>query len=124
LFKNLLSNGHTPLLYTSIVLGATIGLFVAFFINIFTKVSAHATGVGGLVGALLATALSWPQNTLGIPMFGGTLELSLNLVLVLGIVFAGLVGVSRLALGAHTSSELYLGYASGFLSMMLAWGIL
>jgi hypothetical protein len=124
LFKNLLSNGHTPPLYTGIVLGATIGLFVAFFINIFTKVSAHASGVGGLVGALVATAFSWPQSTLGIPMFGGTLEMSLNIVLVLGMIFAGLVGVSRLALGAHTSNELYIGYATGFFSMMLAWAII
>jgi len=124
LFKNLLSNGHTPVLYTSIVLGATIGLFVAFFINIFTKVSAHATGVGGLVGALLATAMSWPNNTLGIHLFGGTLEMSLNILLVLGMIFAGLVGVSRLALGAHTPNELYIGYATGFFSAMLGWAIL
>jgi len=124
LFKNLLSNGHTPSLYTSIVLGATIGLFLAFFINIFTKVSAHASGVGGLVGALLITAMTWPQSTLGMPIFGGTLELSMNLVLVLGMIFAGLVGVSRLALGAHTPIELYIGYATGFFSMMLAWAII
>jgi len=124
LFKNLLSNGHTPPLYTSIVLGATIGLFLAFFINIFTKVSAHASGVGGLVGALLITAMTWPQSTLGMPIFGGTLELSMNLVLVLGMIFAGLVGVSRLALGAHTPIELYIGYATGFFSMMLAWAII
>lgn len=124
LFKNLLSNGHTPPLYTSIVLGATIGLFAAFFINIFTKVSAHASGVGGLLGAMLATAFSWPQSTLGIPIFGGTLEMSMNIVLVLGMIFAGLVGVSRLALGAHSPNELYIGYATGFFSMMLAWAII
>jgi hypothetical protein len=124
LFKNLLSNGHTPILYTSIVLGAGIGLFAAFFINIFTKVSAHATGAGGLVGALLCTAVSWPNHTLGLPLFGGTLELSMNILLGIGMLFAGLVGASRLALSAHTPTELYLGYATGFFSMMLAWKIL
>lgn len=124
LFKNLLSNGHTPLLYTSIVLGATISLFTAFFINIFTKVSAHATGVGGLVGALLISAVSWPGSTLGLPMFGGTLEMSMNILLVAGMIVAGLVGVSRLALGAHSPDELYIGYATGFFSMMLGWAIM
>ncbi|MEZ4935194.1 MAG: hypothetical protein R2788_24050 [Saprospiraceae bacterium] len=31
-------------------LGTTIALFTAFFFNNFTKISAHAVGMGGLVG--------------------------------------------------------------------------
>ena len=37
LFKNLMSTGQAPPLLTKFALGATLGLFLSFFINIFTK---------------------------------------------------------------------------------------
>jgi hypothetical protein len=46
LYKNLLSSAIVPDLYAGFVLGATIGLFLAFFCNIFTKISAHAHWYG------------------------------------------------------------------------------
>ena len=52
IFRNFLSNSQVPDAYTTFVLGATISLFLAFFINIFTKISAHAVGMGGLTGWL------------------------------------------------------------------------
>lgn len=121
LFKNLFSGGgHFPDLFSKCVLGATIGLFLAFLINIFTKISAHATGMGGMIAMLLLTAFTWQSSGLHLYLPGGNLLLSLTAVVALGIVFAGAVGAARLALGAHTPADLYRGYGVGFVAVLLA----
>ena len=121
LFKNLISGGaHYPALFSTCVLGATIGLFLAFLINIFTKISAHATGMGGLIAMLLLTAFAWQNSGLQLHFPGGNLLLSLTIVTAIGVVFAGAVGAARLALGAHSPADLYRGYAAGFGAVMLA----
>jgi hypothetical protein len=123
LYKNLDSTGQAPPLFNTFVLGATIGLFFAFFINIFTKISAHAVGMGGLVAMLLFTAMAWSGGTFGITTTGGTLQLSLTALLAVAIVLAGLVGTARLALGAHVPADLWRGYAAGFVAVLLASSI-
>ncbi len=120
LYKNLASGGQAPALYTTFVLGATIGLFFAFFVNIFTKISAHAVGMGGLIAMLLMTGSVWGDTVFNIPMFGGAVQLSLNVVIALVVILAGLVGTARLTLEAHTPADLYRGYAAGFVAMLLA----
>ncbi len=120
LFRNLYGSGQTPPLYVKFVLGATIGLFVAFFINIFNKISAHAVGMGSLTGMLTLSLWHWPGHVLAVPFGGGALEISQNAALAFGVVLAGMVGTARLALGAHTLSGLYRGYVVGFVSLLLA----
>ena len=44
------------------MLGATIALFIAFFINIFSKISAHAVGMGGLVAMVLISIISFSHG--------------------------------------------------------------
>ena len=121
LFKNLASAGSQyPALFSKCVLGATIGLFLAFLINIFTKISAHATGMGGLVAMLLLTAFAWGASPLYLAIPGGGLLISVTAVLAAGMVLAGAVGTARLALGAHTPADLYRGYAVGFGAVLVA----
>jgi len=48
-FWNLYSRADIPRIYVAMMLGATIGLFVVFFFNIFFKISAHMAGMGGWV---------------------------------------------------------------------------
>lgn len=120
LFKNLASSGQTPPLYAVCVLGATIALFLAFFINIFTKISAHATGMGGLVGMLLLTSVEWKGMTLGLPALGGTVEISLTVALAAAVVLAGCVGSARLVLKAHVPQDLWQGYFVGFAGVWIA----
>lgn len=120
LFKNLSSGGQAPPLYIVCLLGATISLFTAFFINIFTKISAHATGMGGLVGMILLTSRVWPGMTLGIPALSGTLQVSLTLALGVMVLMAGLVGSARLVLKAHVPQDLWQGYLVGFSSVWIA----
>jgi membrane-associated phospholipid phosphatase len=103
-----MQHGHSPFpeIYIGFTLGATIGLFAAFFLNIFTKVSAHAVGMGGFVGMLL---LLYPMS------YHDIVNISLLL-----IVCAGAVGTSRMILGAHQPQEVYGGYLVGFGCQMLA----
>lgn len=119
MFRNF-SNGVVPELYTKFVLGATIGLFFAFFINIFTKISAHATGMGALVAMCLLLAYEWAGSSIVV----GPILLSINAVLILGVVFAGIVGAARLTAGAHAQAEIWQGYAAGFVAVILASMIL
>ena len=115
LFKNFVT-GTVPLLYAMFALGATIGLFFAFFINIFTKVSAHATGMGGFACMVLILAFSWPGLTLQL----GAVQLSMNAVFALSILLAGLVGFSRLVLGSHSPADVWRGYAAGAAAVLVA----
>jgi hypothetical protein len=114
--KNVMSKGLLPPLYTAFLLGATLGLFMAFFVNIFFKISAHAIGMGGLVMAVLFVIWKWNA-----PAFEfGPFLVSLNLVLVVVVLISGIVGTSRLVLQAHNSAEIYSGFLVGAAAMCVA----
>lgn len=115
LYINLSKGGQTPPLFNGLVLGSTIALFVCFFANIFTKISVHAAGVGGLVAMVLLTMTHWEERTFDFGAFGGTVSVSLLVMLALAVLLAGLVGTARLAMDAHTPSQLYRGFAAGFI---------
>ena len=121
MFRNFLSNSNIPAAYTSFVLGATIGLFIAFFINIFSKISAHAVGMGGLIGMVVITMLLFSYGSFTINFgFLGSLHLNMNVVLMITIILTGLVGTSRLLLQAHEPQDLYGGLVVGFSSQFIA----
>ena len=121
MFRNFLGNAQVPTAFSAFLLGAAIGLFVAFFINIFSKISAHAVGMGGLLGMVVITLLLFSHDTFLIG-FGqwGTYEVSMYWVLMFTVLLAGLVGTSRLILQAHEPTDLYGGYVVGFVSQFIA----
>lgn len=121
MFRNFLDNNDIPTAYTSFVLGAVIGLFVTFFLNVFTKISAHAVGMGGLLAMVIITMFlfSYGAFTVSLPMMG-SVQISMNTVLMLTILMAGLVGTCRLVLDAHEPSDLYGGYLVGFITQFIA----
>lgn len=121
LFRNFLGNSVIPTAYTSFVLGATISLFVAFFINIFSKISAHTVGMGGLVGMVVITMLLFSYGSFEVTLpVVGTVYLNMVAVLIIVIILAGLVGTARLLLEAHEPLDLYGGYLVGFASQLIA----
>lgn len=120
LYKNLSAGGQAPPLYLVCVLGATIALFVAFIFNIFTKISAHATGMGGLVGMVLLIAWSWPDSVLTLPFGEYSVQVSLVVLLGLVVILAGLVGMARLVLKVHVPRDLWQGYLVGLFSVWVA----
>ena len=124
MFRNFLDNSQIPTAFTSFMLGATIGLFLAFFINIFTKISAHAVGMGGLLGMVVITLLLFSYDTFSMNLPFGVFEVSMSAVLAIAVLLAGLVGTARLLLQAHEPMDLYGGYLVGFSAQFIALRIL
>ena len=83
------------------ILGASISIVLAFIINLFSKVSAHAAGIGGIAGMAIALLPIIDMNFLIIPLL---------------FLISGLVGFSRLHLNAHSPNEVYSGFLLGFAS--------
>ena len=68
IFWNLFQKSNAaPRIFVSFVLGATISLFLAFFINIFSKISLHTTGMGGLL-AVVAILTADARTVVNMPM--------------------------------------------------------
>jgi hypothetical protein len=110
-----------PTAFLIAALGTTIGLFACFLINLFFKISLHATGAGGFVGMVLITMwlYSYGAFSIWLPLVG-VCHISINLVLMVSVLLAGAVGSARLLLGAHTSKELYAGFVLGLLAQFVA----
>ena len=103
-----------PVAFKACFLGAVIGLFIAFFINLFSKISLHAIGMGGLLGMVMITMqrtqLSYFLINTGI---FGVVEVSLFGLLMATILVCGIVGSARLILDAHEPKDLYGGFLVG-----------
>jgi len=123
-FRNILDNTQVPLAFSSFILGATIALFLAFLLNVFTKVSAHATGMGGLLAMVIITMLQFSYDSFVVHFSFGSLQLNMTIVLIATIMLAGIVGTARLYLKAHIPSDLYGGYLIGFVSQVFAFRLL
>ena len=125
LFQNILNNPEIPIAFKVFVLGATIGLFLAFFFNLFIKVSMHALGMGGLLGMTILTMLLFSYNTFTVDIgFLGLLEMSTSALLITVILLTGIVGSSRLVLKAHTLQDLYGGFIIGLSTQFIALRVL
>lgn len=94
----------SPELVSISIILAAIGLIVLIIalISLFWQVSAHAAGMGGLVGFLGTLTQIYDEKFLKIPFF-------------ISLLLAGMVISSRLKLGAHTPSQTYVGFAIGLL---------
>jgi len=85
-------------------------LMCCTLINLLYKLSIHMAGIGGLTGMLVAFA---PQS-----------EINLMYIIITAVFVAGLVGFARLKLSAHSSGQVALGYAVGFISQFIVLGFL
>lgn len=93
----------SPLFY-SMTLGAAVATTFVFFINLKWKISAHATGIGGIIGGYLS------QHAL-LEQYPSLLLISLLLLL------SGLLGCARIYLKAHSPSQWFAGFILGFLNL-------
>ncbi len=125
MFRNMVSNPTIPTAYSIFVLGSTIALFLAFFINIFTKISAHAIGMGGLLGMVILTMWNFSYGDFPVNLGQiGTVQVQMHTLLMVVILLAGMVGTARLILKAHEPKDLYGGYLIGFVTQFLAFVLL
>lgn len=79
----------------------TISVILLTSITFFLKVSAHMTGMAGLLAIVIAIAIRYPTNDYLFLVLSST-------------VLTGLIGSSRLYLNAHTPMEILLGFLLGF----------
>jgi membrane-associated phospholipid phosphatase len=121
LFINLKNGENIPPIFVSFLLGTVIGLFLAFFINIFSKISAHAVGMGGLIAMVVITMVLFNYGPMQVRApWLGLLEVELTTILMISILATGMVGTSRLILKAHTLQDLYGGFLIGFMAQFIA----
>lgn len=86
------------LFYTMFLI--TLSVFLTYLFSFFWKISAHGVGVGGTLGILILLNALLPEN-------------NILYIVVAAIVMAGAVLSARLALDAHTSTEVYSGFLLG-----------
>lgn len=86
--------------FMAIHASATVVLVLVSFITLLWKISAHAAGMGGLLGVFLCYQIQLDKPLFLIPILAC-------------ILVAGLVGTSRLQLSAHTPLQVFAGYFMG-----------
>ncbi len=124
-FINMKNNNLVPFPYVVFMLGAVIALFLTFFLNNFTKISAHASGMGGLIGFVLLGLTSWGYEYFWIDTgFLGVWELRLSRFFLLILLLSGMVGTARLLLEVHTGKQVAGGFLVGLASQYIAYVIL
>jgi membrane-associated phospholipid phosphatase len=89
-----------PFWLLSLFVGICLALFIALLINFVWKISAHAIGVGGLLGAVMAVAQIQMLN-----------PYRLFICILLA---GGIVCTSRIILQKHTPMQAYAGFVLGF----------
>jgi len=98
-----------PRLLSLMVLGANNTIFIAWLLSFRWKVSIHMIGIGGLIGMLFGLSQ--------------ILNADLLTIIITSTIFSGLLGTSRLILGAHTPKQVYIGFLIGFLTewLVIMW---
>jgi hypothetical protein len=125
LFINIKNQPFFPMAYAVFFLGCLIALFMAFFINIFSKISSHCVGAGGLLGMMILTRSFYSYDTVDVNIFGWIERtVSVDVILIITLIIVGLIGTSRLILNAHDRQDIYGGYIIGLSTQLIAFQIL
>ncbi|MDA0314486.1 MAG: PA-phosphatase [Bacteroidetes bacterium] len=86
----------------------TVAVALLTAVTFFWKISAHMTGIGGLLAVLAVLALYFPS-------------FQVAYLLVTVLVLGGLVASSRLYLDAHSPAEVYAGLLVGFVTCWIGF---
>ena len=124
LYINIKDNTVIPGAFSFFVLGATIALFLAFFLNTFQKISLHGVGMGGFIVAVLIIGYQFSYGSFILDIPGiNTYHVDVFLLYIIAIIITGLTLTSRLILGAHNKEELYGGLFVGAASQLFGYAI-
>lgn len=99
----LLKEIQVSAIFSYYMLGSTLLAILTLFINFYKKISLHMVGMGSFVGLFTGLIL----------LFG----FDFNLLVIGGILIAGLVGYARLKSNAHHPAEVYSGFLLGVVVM-------
>ncbi len=121
LFLNIKTHNAIPLVFSCFVLGSIIALFMAFFINNFSKISLHAVGLGGFFIAFLHLIYGYGRPYTHFNL-GAEQVLSVHniLLLCLVVLISGAVLTSRLYLKAHKLEDVFGGFIVGVVAQLAA----
>jgi hypothetical protein len=92
----------TPELIPAIVLSGAVIIAIAFAVTIRWKISIHMLGLGGLAGIIFIS--------------GERILSDVSPYLSLILLISGITGWARLSLQAHSSLQIYAGFAAGFIA--------
>lgn len=95
-----------PFWLLAMLIGVCLALIIALCINFFWKISAHALGIGGLLGGMMGVARMHMINPYG--------------AFIIVLLIAGLIGTSRIFLKRHTPMQVYTGFCLGFICTFVA----
>lgn len=101
----LFRQANLPSLLNYFIMGATLLVLLGFVITFYWKISLHMVSMGGFTGYLIAVSL--------------ILGYELHTFIVGSILVSGLVGSARIRLNAHNQSQVYTGFITGILIMLL-----
>lgn len=88
-----------PKIIKLFMLGSAAAVLLTFVVNFFWKISIHMVGIGGLVGITLFIIFKMFSSLMGF--------------LLIGLLFSGVIGTSRLYLGEHDIKQIAGGYMLG-----------
>ena len=96
---------HFPMFIVAMGIGVSISILLITLINLKWKISAHLSGIGGLVGGIFGISYRMGYNHLGL------------LITILAI--SALVALSRIELKAHTPGQTLAGFLLGFITVFI-----
>jgi len=124
LYINMSHNQAIPVAFNIFVLGSVITLFSCFFINLFTKISLHTAGMGGLITGVCIMKYHFSYESFPVRIFDAIYSIDTYMAIVVSLVIAGIIGTSRLILSAHNYQDIYGGYMVGIIAQLIAMRIL
>lgn len=93
-----------PKIFKLFLLGSTLAVLFTFIVTFFWKISIHMVGIGGLMGIIFFIIMKMLSSILGF--------------LLIGFLFSGVIGTSRLYLGEHNIRQIAGGYFLGMITML------
>lgn len=98
---------HISDIYYLFLLGATFLIIIALLITFYWKISVHMIGIGGMLGALIGISFR--------------INVDFVFLIALTVLCSGIVGFARLKLNAHKPLQIYTGFLSGVIIMLLVF---
>ena len=95
----LLTRIYVPQSFLLLMIGATCIVGVALVITSRWKISIHMLGIGGVIGAIIGISQRF--------------QFDHSILLIALILFAGLIGYSRLKTNSHNFRQVYAGFIVG-----------
>ncbi len=105
-FGHALGGWHAPVTMQVFVMGAAIMMTVAALLALFSRISLHTIGWGGLTA--LVSYLSFSYS-------------NLSIALALTVLVSGLVATARLRLDEHAPSQVYAGFIVGYITIWITF---